>query len=46
MAILMIVIYGEIIDKNSTEVDITPALGEITTACIDEGQGNWVIVHA
>ena len=28
-------------DKNSAEVDIAPALGEITT-----GQANWVMVHA
>ena len=29
-------------DKNSAEVDIAPALGEITTAC-NVGQANWVM---
>ena len=32
-------------NKNSAEVDITLALGEITTAC-NVGQANWVIVQA
>ena len=33
------------LDKNSAEVVISPALGEITMA-FNVGQANWVIYHA
>ena len=38
-------IYGNKLLKNSTEGDITPALGEMTTIC-NVGEANWVMVLA
>ena len=37
--------YRNKLVKNSTEGDIAPALGEMTTVC-NEGEANRVMVHA
>ena len=34
------------LNKNSAEVDIASALGEITAACNVDHQTNWDMVHA
>ena len=41
----MYLIFIQVKDKNSAEVDIAPAFGEITTAC-NVGQAKKVMVRA